>query len=118
MTCSGKYGSDVFSCGRFNPQGQLCLSLNRPHVFRQSTTEVLDRCSGYGHQAMICTIPTVLTDHCTCPCSVGVESGVTGFSYRQLSVSDGRMILIKKLIVQILRRNGHCVKESQLEEVK
>ena len=37
-------------------------------------------------------------------------------SPRQLSVSEGRTILIKKLLSQILSHTGHCVKENQLAE--
>lgn len=110
-TQSGKYASEIFTCVRFNPQGQLCLTLSRPHTFRTSIQEVLVKHSHYGHHDTACTETVALTDYCT----FNDDSQMTG-SPRQLSVSEGRMILIKKLLSRILNHTGHYIKESQLAE--
>ena len=111
-----KYSSDVFSAVKFNPQGQLCLSLNRPFTLRKIIEKVLDRGPCYNSPN---TRLTVLTSYTRLSEEESLGKAV---SSQQLSVSEGRIILVKKLLSRILSLTGHCVRESRLtdysEEVK
>lgn len=81
--------------------------------------KVLERCVEYGHTDAVCKQPKLPIHCCTCLCGAKGDLGMsmTGSPHQPLGVSDGRILLIKKLLLQIMSQTGNCVKESQLKEV-
>lgn len=81
---------------------------------------VLARRVGYGHTDAVGSQPTLPIHCCTCLCSAKGDSGIltTGSPHRPLTVSDGRILLIKKLLLQMMSQSGNCVKDSQFKEVR
>ena len=101
-------GGGTFTTAKINPQGQLCLSLNRPHTFHKCIKEILTKanspCDNIAHDQTL-----IITDH---------EQLMTGSPHhhrRQPSVSDGRIILVKQLVSQILSQNGHKTRNVVIE---
>lgn len=106
--------SDVITSVRRNPHNQLCLALNRPRIFRTALHKLLETNSEYGLRDATSTHMTLVTHYLTSP--EGDDPGMTGSHspQHQLSVSEGRLLLIKKLLIRILKKTGHSVKECQL----
>ena len=107
--------SDIFTSVRLNPQGQLCLSLNRPHIFREAVQEVLEKKSKYGHENAACRQSPNTADYYIHSCIfVDDDQGVKGSPHcrRQLSVTEGRILLIEKLILSILHGAGYKTQDS------
>ena len=106
--------TDVFTSVKCNRHGQLCVALNRPRIFHATITELLDNPSKYGLLDTTSRHPMLITDYFTRPGDNG--PGTTGSHqyHQQLSVSEGRLLLVKKLIIHVLKKTGHRVKEGLL----
>ena len=107
----------MFTGGRINPQGQLCLSLNRPIIFRRCIGEILQGPPqphwGYHSDAEYLNPITVVT-------SAGVCEGVNeqlmagaAACQQPMTVSEGRIVLIKRALLHLLSLTGHCVTDRQ-----
>ena len=118
-----------------NPQGHVYLSLNRAQVFRKTVQEVLAAGAEYGMcrsatAGNTCTILTEYTrprvsqtgvsapgekQYCEATHASSEEGAcLPGGVSSQPTVTDGRIILIKKLLCQLLRASGHLVQEGHI----
>ena len=78
--------------------------------------EVLERRVEYGHVYGACNQPKLLIHCCTCLGGAKGDLGMlmTGSPHRPLGVSDGRILLIKKLLLQIMSQTGNRVKDGEV----
>ena len=113
-----RYNGSTFTGARLNPQGQVCLSLNRPITFQHCIQQILEGRLDWGgcHGDTTCQEPIIVTDYFIGSHVPGNEPGLIGspHPWQQLSIGEGRIILIKKLICHILTATGHHARESQL----
>lgn len=102
--------SDLFTSLKRNPQGQLCLSLNRSLVLRKAIEAVLEAgLNQYGLQnSPISGAESILLlgDEDT-PETVEEEDWLCA----SWNVSKGRIALVKKLLARLLSLTGHRVAE-------
>ena len=78
--------------------------------------EVLARRVEYGHIDAACNQPTLPIHCCTCLGGAKGDLGMlmTGSPHQPLGVSDGRILLLKKLLLQIMSQTGNCVKDGEV----
>ena len=99
--------SDLFTSLKRNPQGQLCLSLNRSLVLRKAIEAVLEAGLNYGLQnSPISGAESILL--------LGDEDTpetVEDWLCASWNVSKGRIALVRKLLARLLRLTGHRVAE-------
>ena len=114
-----KYFTKVF----VNPQGQLCLRLNRPIIFTESLVRVMREGPEYGHTHRLTS-------------SLEVAQGVSGESFHEktilllndmlvlrnagtsvggcdITVSKGRSLLLVGVLTNLLRATGFKVHQHQ-----
>jgi len=104
--------SDYFQKVVFNPQGHLCLSLNRPLTFANCIQEIHIQGQKYG---------CIVGETTTKSVAIAVDSFVNQkgdaggackekTSYSQLTIMEGRLILLMGLLSNLLKTVGHPVK--------
>ncbi|CAI8031680.1 hypothetical protein GBAR_LOCUS17970, partial [Geodia barretti] len=105
----------TFTGARLNPQRQLCLSLNRPITFQRCIQQILDGRPDWGgcHGDTAPQEPIIVTDYITRSRVSGNEVELPGAPH-QLSVSEGRIILVKKVLHHVLTVTGRRAAESQV----
>lgn len=106
--------SDYFQKVVFNPQGHLCLSLNRPLTFANCIQEIHIQGQKYG-----CIVGETTKSVAIAVDSFVNQKGDAGDaggackekpSYSQLTVMEGRLILLMGLLSNLLKTVGHPVK--------
>lgn len=120
---SPRHFARFFSKISINPQGQLCLWLNRPMVFSKCLSQVSEMGSKYGHSVMSPPAPGCQGSSQNADAAVLLindsavlkhmasrsGSGQSSVDPSDLSLSDSRSALLVGVVSNLLKARGHEV---------
>ena len=121
----------IFSRAFLNPQGQLCLDLNRPVIFQKTLSRISENI-GYGTSSPHRHDGTAISLlHCPCSirlacdpsqvCTSSVEEGVVcschGRPDKAVSLDEIRFHLLAGAVANILQGCGYSISHDVLCEV-